>query len=271
MEEKYVLRQNIIEKWYKVLEFPEEYDEEFYQALKDIEISDSVSVKTYNDEEPDGKRNLLSFLYMCEDLSRRYEEKKINDEILVDTLKDIVIWTKTWTDIKNTLHLSTLYWLKRHLDMKLFKIGRLQFCMGQMEEDVPSENLSKGDNVLEIHIPACGPMTQTVCEESIKMAKEFFKNYYPNFDYKCFTCHSWLLDESLKEILEQSSNIIKFQDMFYIVSSEKSDAILKYIFKWNTTRENLKDMDAVSGFAQKVKNRILSGNDFYESYGILKK
>lgn len=263
-------KEEIIEKWYKKLGFPQSFDKEFYQMLKEIKISDFTSIKTYDFNEGDGRKNLLSFLYMCENLKQLYDEKAISSEILYDTLKDIVIWTKTWTELKGSLFLGETGWLSNHLDMRLFKLGRLQFCMSKLSEDIPCANLSKGDNVLEVHIPAEGPMLRQSCEQSIEMAKKFFKTYYPDFEYKCFTCHSWLLDTSLKELLDDNSNIIQFQDMFDIVHEEKSDAILRYIFKWDTTRSNLHEAVCTSKFAQKVKDRIISGDDFYSSLGILK-
>lgn len=180
-------------------------------------------------------------------------------------------WTDTWSDLKGTLYLGEIKWLSHHLGMKLFKLGRLQFCMGRAETDIPSANLLKGDRVMEIHIPACGPLKYEECMDSIEKAKAFFAEYFPEFEYKCFTCHSWLLDRSLEELLGSKSNIIRFQSMFDIVSEEKSDAILKYVFKWNTTRDKLKDIHCTEGFPGKVKSRIASGGDFFEAVGIIKK
>ena len=56
----------IIEKWYKTLSFPTEYDTEFYKALDEIEISPDTKIDTYDIDCPDGKKNLLACLYMCE-------------------------------------------------------------------------------------------------------------------------------------------------------------------------------------------------------------
>ena len=260
----------IIEKWYDALDFPKEFDSRFKQALKDIKISDAIEIERF-EETTDGGYNLLSFLYMCEKLKTKYDDKKIPHEILMDTLADIVIWCNTWSDIKDGLYLGECGWLKRHLSMKLFKLGRLQFCMGKAECDIPKHNISKGDNVLEIHIPETGPLTPEECEKSISYAKEFFAEYFPEFDYKCFTCHSWLLDRSLSAFLKQESNIIKFQNMFDEIESEESDAILKYVFAWNINRRTLVKENPASSFAVKVKEHALSDGKFYETLGVLKK
>ena len=58
--------------------------------------------------------------------------------------------------------------------------------------------------------------------------------------------------------------------MFEIVSFEPSDAILRYVFKWNTTRENLLEAVAESTLAKKVKEIVLSGDSFNEAMGLIK-
>lgn len=259
----------IIEKWYNTLKFPKEFDNQFKQALKDIKISDSIKIENF-EETIDGKRNLLSFLYMCENLKTKYEEKKIPEEILVDTLSDIVIWNNIWSDIKDELYLGECAWLKNHLSMKLFKLGRLQFCMGKAECDISHLNISKGDNVLEIHIPDVGPLTTEECEKSIEFAKEFFSEYFPQFKYKGITCYSWLLDKSLSAFLKPTSNILKFQNMFEEIKTEESDAILKYVFDWNTNRRKLMRENPSTSFAVKVKEHALAEGKFFITLGVLK-
>lgn len=259
----------MIRKWYSAIGISNEFDNDFEKALSEIKVSDSICIETYKHGK-DGKRDFISYLYMCEELKKKYTEKGIPEEILIDTLKDITVWTYTWSDIKGSLFLGECEWLKRHLSMKLFKIGRLQFCMAKAECDIPSKNVSKGDDIIEIHISATGPLKKCKCEESISRAREFFKKYFPEYDYKCFTCHSWLLDESLDELLNENSNIVKFRKMFDIVTKEESNAILRYVFNWNTTLRKLVKENPTSSFAAKVKERALSGGKFYETLGVLR-
>lgn len=261
---------SVIEFWYKKLNFPSKYDEEFYRALEDIEIPADSRLEEYDTKCEDGRRNLLTYLYFCEELKRRYEEKGIGEDVLLDTLSDLVVWTDVWTELKGELWLSELYWLNYHLSMRLFKLGRLQFCLGKAKHDVPACGLAVGDPVVEVHIQAVGPLKREDCEASFARAREFFARYYPECPYKCFTCHSWLMDKKLDEVLSPDSNIIRFRDMFDIVHEQPSDAILKYVFRWDTTVENLAHAPAASGFAQRVKERRLAGERFNESFGILK-
>jgi len=172
--------------------------------------------------------------------------------------------------LKGDLYLGELWWLSLHLDMKLFRLGRLQFGFGKALMDIPQYGLKKDDPVIDIHIPEGEPLSPEKCDESIENAKVFFKKYFPEFQYKCFTCHSWLLDDTLDEILPPTSNLIAFKSRFDRVHKEKDYMLLRYIFRWDTNETNLKYAYPVSEFASKVKKRVLSGEDFYLTYGILK-
>jgi len=260
----------IIESFFKSLNFPKIHHDKFYKAIKEIKISDALEIDKYDVDCTDGKRNLLSYLYLCRRLKERYEKLGIPDDVFYDTLSDLVIWTNTWSDLKGDLYLGELWWLSLHLDMKLFRLGRLQFGFGKALMDIPQYGLKKDDPVIDIHIPEGEPLSPEKCDESIENAKVFFKKYFPEFQYKCFTCHSWLLDDTLDEILPPTSNLIAFKSRFDRVHKEKDYMLLRYIFRWDTNETNLKYAYPVSEFASKVKKRVLSGEDFYLTYGILK-
>ena len=261
----------IIRKWYERLKLPKEYHFEFEKALAHTPISDAISIGSYNVDQEDGKRNLLSVLFMCEELSERYAKAGISEEILMHTLSDIGIWLDTWSEIKGQMYLGELNWLKRHLDMRIFRLGRLQFAFEECEYDAPQFGLKKGDPVIAVHIPADGPMCADACNASFALAKEFFARYFPEYHYKAFTCHSWLLDPELKNLLGEDSNIIQFQNRFENVENDPSDAILRYVFKWNTTGRNLKYAPVLSSFAARTKKAYLTGTQFHESYGVILK
>lgn len=247
---------NTVEKWYKRIGFDSKYDKEFYQALEKCALKDGISVDSYPRDCKDGAQNFIAYLYFCQALEKRYIEKNIPLSVLEATVADLVRWLDIWSGIEGRLYLGELGWLWRHLDMRLFRLGELQFYMT--------------DKALEIHIPAGAKITPENCRESLCFAKEFFAKYFPDYSYPFFTCHSWLLDKTLTQFLSQESNIIKFRNMFDITDYDESDAVLKYIFGWDATRENIKDRDCVSSLANKIKAHVNSGGKFYQGYGILK-
>ena len=76
--------------------------------------------------------------------------------------------------------------------------------------------LQPADPVLDIHIPAIGPLTAQECTRSTQCAVAFFRKYFPEKPTaKALICTSWILDAQLALYLKPDSNIINFQQQFY--------------------------------------------------------
>lgn len=260
----------ICEKWYKKLGFPQEYDAEFYAALKRYHIADAITIDTYDLTEQDGKRNLLSFLYMCEELSKKYEEKGIPEQILLATLGDLLLWTDAWSDIKGEMYLGELAWLAKTMKMQLYRIGSLEFMAGKAHGDCEALGLKKGDPIVEVHIPSGADLSPEACHASLEGAIAFYKAHFPEYKFAHFTCHSWLLDPALDALLPPTSNILKFRDMFTLISADESDAALRYVFRWNTNRRNLRNAVCPSSFAERMKKHILGGGVLHAAFGAIR-
>ena len=259
----------ICEKWYKKLGFPKEYDAEFYAALKKYHISDAITIEGYDLSEQDGKRNLLSFLYLCEGLSQRYAEAGIPEDILLATLGDLLLWTDAWSDVKGELYLGELPWLAQTMRMRLFRIGSLEFMAGKAHGDCEALGLKKGDPIVEVHIPSGADLSPEACRASLAGARAFFESYYPEYKFNHFTCHSWLLDPALDALLKPESNIIAFRNMFTPISENESDAALRYVFRWNTNRRNLRNAVCASSLAERMKKYVLAGGTLHEAFGAI--
>lgn len=263
--------QSVIRKWYDRLGFPRVYDREFEQALDTIPIPEDITIDTYDLNCPDGKRNLLSFLYMCDGVEEAYRKLGIGEDILVATLQDIVRWTVNWSDVKGELCLFELPWLTNHMKIKLFKVGRLQFCLTQAWEAIPSYGIREGDNVVELHIHHGGRLTPEEVDDSLARGRAFLATYFPGFQFPCFTCHSWLLDDKLKDYLPETSNIIRFGNRFHKVHRESNNALLRFLFRWDACEENISRMECRSDFQRAVKEAVLRGETFHEVTGVLPK
>ena len=242
----------IIRKWYQKLNFLPEYDTSFHQLLCAYDPK-PMTVAEYMQTEHDASENFLMFLYFCEDLQKIYGVLGIDDEIFYDTLKDIPLWAGTYYRNHGILGINVTDWMQNHMQAKLFKLGRLQFCMADRE--------------LEVHIPEGEPLDIERCHASFQQAKAFFAKYFPEFVYDKFTCHSWLLDQNLGKILPEKSNILKFQKLFTPVTSEPSDAAIRYVFGWEETRETIALRTPESSFARKMQDYLLSGGQLYEVTG----
>jgi len=71
--------------------------------------------------------------------------------------------------------------------------------------------------------------------------------------------------------LGEKSNINKFREMFTLDFAEESDAIFKYVFRWNATRNQILKMPCASSLASKVQRRAREGGKFYETIGWIEK
>ena len=260
----------IIEKWYKKLEFPKDYDSEFYNALNKYRISDAISIETYDLSETDGKRNLLSFLFMCEKLAKDYKRHGIPEDVLIDTLRDVVLWTNAWSEVKGELFLGELPWLSNSFKFKLFRLGSLEFMAGKSKYACEEIGLNVGNDIIEVHIPSGADLSEEEVKYSFDKAKSFFKKLYPEERFTHFICDSWLLDPTLENFLSSDSKIIKFKNNFTHIESTESYAALRYIFTWNTTRQNLKNATVFSSLSNKIKAHVLKGGALNESCGAFK-
>jgi len=91
--------------------------------------------------------------------------------------------------------------------------------------------LAPGDPVLELHIPAGDPLTETACRASIERAREFFPRHFPEHPFHGFTCWAWLLDPFLQKILPPGANLVRFQKGFQLFpASGNDDSVLERIF-----------------------------------------
>lgn len=262
---------SIIEKWYNALHFDPKFDEEFYEALRTISISPDTCIDTYPIDCRDGKQNLLAFLYMCDALESAYQERGIDRQILLDSLQDIVIWCNVWSKVKGELYLGELHWLERTMRLRMYRLGRLQFCIDTADADMVAFGLSEGEKHLSVHIPAGGPLDIAECKKSFAMAREFFAKYYPDMTYSWFSCFSWLLDDTLQQFLPADSNILQFAGLFRTVERKKADDIIRFMFGWDATRETIDQYECRSGFAKAIQQAVREGTDFYEVRGLLPK
>lgn len=261
--------QDIIRKWYRLLGFPGKYDRAFEAALIEYDIPEDTCIETYDLTEKDGKKNLLSFLFMCEHTEQLYREKEIDREILIATLRDLLVLTDTFYDTGKELYLGELEWLKLHLTCRLFKLGRLQFAFGEAEADSPSRGLVKGEPVVEVHIDATAPLLPAECDRSFAQAEAFFPKYFPDCRFRFYSCASWLLAGELEGLLPDESNIMQFRRRFDIIGEQEKDDILQYVFLWNTTRETIADAVPRTSFAKAVKQQALEGKTFHVGCGLI--
>lgn len=128
--------------------------------------------------------------------------------------------------------------------------------------------LQNGDDVLSIHIPAEGKLTIESVLESMVMAKAFFKQYFPEVNFKAFISHTWLFNTMLKEILPSTSNILAFQNLFTIILKEADEACL-FDFVFDTEFCPLEELVPNNTFQLKILEYVKQGGVLRSGFGYL--
>lgn len=171
----------------------------------------------------------------------RYKEKNISEKIFWDTMSDIKIWIDDHRARTGEDGLYELHWIMHHMNLNIFKIGRLQyqklFWFFKTPYDKNGVKISFGNKIINMHIPRGEKLDIDACEESLQMAKEFFKEYFPEYPDNKFMCHSWLLYPTNKDFMPEGSNILKFAELFQIVE-EKETPQQTYLWLYGVKLKN---------------------------------
>ena len=211
----------VIEKWYRTLPFPKEYDEAFYAILERTSLTGIGRVEDYPatncpwDDIATAERNLLAYLWFCEETERRYAEKGLPHEVFLASMNDIVRWSDKFYQATGKLGLGELSWTVLSQKLQLFELGRLQFNFTKLTTcPIPALGAEIGEPCIGAHIPAGGPLKIEEALASFRAADEFFAKYFPEYSYRFYTCYSWLLDPDLVPIIGEASNIARFAALF---------------------------------------------------------
>ena len=258
----------IAEKWYKRLEFPAEMDSVFYDVLERAEIPDGLSAENAPSLADLGTKGAIWALYFLEEMEKEYNRRGIEYRFEDDVKR---IRSRITDTYKRTggLDIGDLTWDRHYFNAREFKLGILTFTLGKSPVDIPERDLCKGDAVLQIHLHGKDPLLYDECIKSINLAKEFTKRHFPDFEYKYFTCLSWLLDDSIADLLGEGSNILRFGTLFDKVRKHESDNILRFVFGVGTTRKTLFEIEPKNRFQRVLKDEALRGRAFYDVRGLI--
>lgn len=186
-----------------------------YQEYKELFYRDNKCFFEVWDNKGNRFQWILPFyIRLACEVYEKYQEKGVSDQVFWDTFYDITIWTEECYRKYGVYGLEEARWVANSINMKLFRLGRLQFEPIILEKDLIGEKvqLLKGMKVLNIHIPAGGKMHYDDCLKSIEEAKTFFGDVY-----EAYICDSWMLSPVLQKFLPEESNIVRFQKLFEII------------------------------------------------------
>ena len=151
------------------------------------------------------------------------------------------------------------FWTGRQLSLKLFRLGELEY----------EETVENGKNAIYIHIPSDAALTEEKCRESVGAARRFFREHDEEYADAPYCCEFWLLSPALKKLLPDTSNIIRFQNLFSL--QETDEESMEYMF-WIFRRDG-KDPGALpehTTLQKRAKQYLLGGGKIGSGKGVLK-
>lgn len=197
---------------------------------------------------------LLGFEYHIKNI-KKYDFddeqiKKQKQRIKECLLNDIV--NKHYDGIR----ISQMLWGTYFINGRLIECGRLQF--------EPTSN-----DKVKIHIPVGNKLDIKDVKDSIENSRKLIKKYY-NIENPKYICESWLLSKEISEMLDENSNIRKFQELFDIQSSENGiDDVLNFVFNLKKC-DNYNELSEVTRLQKNIKEFLKSNKTIYDGYGELK-
>lgn len=246
-----------------------EKEDDCYDAMHALFRKDRESFykKISEQEEPEELFLYYYSRFACE-VYEDYRKRGIEDRIFFDTFRDISIWCEAYYRDTGKYGLGNYVkdWFWRGLEMKLLRLGRLEYEEMASEEEITGENvyIRKGEAVINIHIPAGEPLERDQCLKSIEVAYRRLGNE------RQYICHSWLLFSGLKEILPEKSNILRFQELFNIVKVDYREREAEWrIFGQQFFR--VADYAERTSLQRQVKQYLLAGGSLGNGLGVLKR
>ena len=180
------------------------------------------------------------------------EQIKIQKQRIRECLLNDIIY-KHYDGIR----ISQMLWGTYFINARLIECGRLQF--------EPTTN-----NKIKIHIPAGKNLDINEVKKAIQNSRELLKKYY-NIENPKYICESWLLSKEISKMLDENSNIRKFQELFEIQSSKNGiDDVLNFVFNLKKC-DNYNELPETTRLQKSIKEFLINNGTIYEGYGELKK
>lgn len=161
--------------------------------------------------------SLRLLLELAADCEKEYKKQGISRQIYLDTFRDIALWCDNCRKDFQEWGIDEISWLRFHVCLEVFTLGRLSFQKIKLMEDIPQLGLSKDQEVVEVHVAQGQPLKIQECMESFEAAMEFYHQ-----DHLIFWGESWLLNPALQGLVDKDANIVQFQKIFTIYTLDET-------------------------------------------------
>ena len=120
--------------------------------------------------------------------------------------------------------------------------GSIQRNPTEFKKSVWKDFLRGGTPTLEIHIPQRIEYTPERIKRAHKIALDFYKDFYPEFNPKAIVCFSWIYSPQLKKVLSPESNIMIVNNKLHLMPLGGTfDADCRFLRKGSSLQQRIAD------------------------------
>lgn len=216
-------------------------------------------------------KNNIGLLWLQLKLSnntwRLYQEEGISREVFIATMK---FYSRTVREDKKRFKkwcFQTEEWGFRHLTLKIFRLGTLEYERLKNLELVKS--FVSDSRYISIHIPGDADLSKESRVASYKKVHPFMSTYFSEYRDSPIVCYSWLMSPTLKKCLPSSSKILDFQKDFSIKYTDtENNSYVKWVF--HTVELNIEKYPEDTSLQRRIKKYTLQGGKIGIGAGPLK-
>lgn len=163
---------------------------------------------------------MIFFLSNLDKMKQIYADKNIPGDIFFEMLKDLKYKLDECKKVYGVYGTNSFYWYYKILKAEIIPLGRFQYQADKFYGESYTWGditVTNEDDVVRIHIPSSGAMTQELRMESYKKAFEYYGK--TKGEYLLITCVSYLLYEGNREVYPEGSNLLDFMNDFDITEN----------------------------------------------------
>ncbi len=215
--------------------------------------------------------NLYLFFRFTEPLYAEYKSRGYDDSVYYDSVRALAATGRTHfirCDVCGVRQPGGRNWFRRLFSLGIFRFGRLEFEIipAPFDAEINGESIKKGELCVTTHIPGFAKLDEELCENAYSAAREFFGKHF-GIKKLFFFCDSWLLHPWLKEVLGESSGIIKFQNKYRVYTSViDHDDVIEHVF--TRFRDSVDEYPEDTSLQRIVKERLKSGAPMGTAVGV---
>ena len=210
-------------------------------------------------EDAGGMKRLCCMLRCALRARAEYIRLGIPESVYIHTMAAFSRFVREYKESYGCYGFNRGFWTTRQVSCKLLRIGQLEYEMTTLDKDP----------IISLHIPTDVDLRPEVLRPSVKEGLAEFYRLFPEYAGKKIYCHSWLLSPLLKEFLPETSNILRFQEMFDIdpVGIPGKDVLLWVFKNPKLPREAYPENTSLQ---RKLKQFFLNEGEFPEGIGYLR-